>query len=237
MSSRHGVRLQRPAGGYQERPSPDRSHARRSPMSAFLALPRPPQPVHQLKTRPAAAATSENGRPRSCSSRVFWDDVLNQSKEGQAWTFLLDMASIHASEPTLAVMKAALPHVVLCFIHITQYVVFAALRRGHLPQLQELHPDAGDLDAGPLCPRRLIRRHGGKQGMAATIFGRMCLALHHGPVRQKQSMAYWLASTACPQRCQLQTSRPRGRGPETCVQVFFRRTKPIVSLRFSAIKR
>ena len=111
----HGVRLQRPAGGYQERPSPDRSHARRSPMSAFPALPRPPQPVHQLKT----PSGSRNVRERTTTILQLagvLDDVLNQSKEGQAWIFLLDMASIHAGEPTLAVMKAALPHVVLCFI-------------------------------------------------------------------------------------------------------------------------
>ena len=58
---------------------------------------------------------------------------------------------ILASEATLAAMKAASPHVLLCFIHTTKHVVLAALRRGRLPLLQELHPDAGDHDAGPLC--------------------------------------------------------------------------------------
>ena len=41
---------------------------------------------------------------------------MNPSKEGQAWILLWDMASNHASEATLAAMKAAFPHVVLCFI-------------------------------------------------------------------------------------------------------------------------
>ena len=41
---------------------------------------------------------------------------MNPSKEGQAWILLWDMASIHTREATLAAMKAAFPHVVLCFI-------------------------------------------------------------------------------------------------------------------------
>ena len=44
------------------------------------------------------------------------DYVMNPSEEGQAWILLWDVASIHASEATLAAMKAAFPHVVLCFI-------------------------------------------------------------------------------------------------------------------------
>ena len=36
------------------------------------------------------------------------DDVLNPSKEGQSWILLWDLASIHASEATLAAMKAGL---------------------------------------------------------------------------------------------------------------------------------
>ena len=52
------------------------------------------------------------------------DNVLNPSKEGQSWILLWDMASIHASEGTLAAMKATFPHVVLCFIppHSTSYL-------------------------------------------------------------------------------------------------------------------
>ena len=47
-----------------------------------------------------------------------------QSKEGQAWILLWDMASIHASEATLAAMRAAFPRIVLCFIppHSTSYL-------------------------------------------------------------------------------------------------------------------
>ena len=50
-----------------------------------------------------------------------------------------------------------------------QHLVLAALRRGRLPQLQELHPDAGDHDAGPLRPRRLVRRHLDEHCMAALF--------------------------------------------------------------------
>ena len=44
------------------------------------------------------------------------DNVLNPGWEGQSWILLWDMASIHASEATLAAMRAAFPHVVLCFL-------------------------------------------------------------------------------------------------------------------------
>ena len=44
------------------------------------------------------------------------DDVLNPSREGQSWILLWDMASIHASEATLAAMRESFPHVVLCFL-------------------------------------------------------------------------------------------------------------------------
>ena len=52
------------------------------------------------------------------------DGVLNPDREGQAWILLWDMASIHASEATLAAMQAAFPHIVLCFIppHSTSYL-------------------------------------------------------------------------------------------------------------------
>ena len=45
-----------------------------------------------------------------------------------------------------------------------QHVVLAALRRGRLPQLQELHPDAGERHACPRRPRWLLQmpgHHGG----------------------------------------------------------------------------
>ena len=44
------------------------------------------------------------------------DNVLNPSREGQSWILLWDMASVHASEATLAAMRATFPHVVLCFL-------------------------------------------------------------------------------------------------------------------------
>ena len=61
-----------------------------------------------------------------------------------------------------------------------QHVVLAALRRGRLPQLQELHPDAGERHACPLRHRRLIRRpgfekkHGGANLRPNGHLGRTC---------------------------------------------------------------
>ena len=55
---------------------------------------------------------------------------MNPGKEGQAWILLWDMVSIHASEATLAAMKAMFPYVVLD--PAAQHVVLAALRYGSL---------------------------------------------------------------------------------------------------------
>ena len=67
------------------------------------------------------------------------------------------------------------------------------MRRGRLPQVQELHPDASERYSCVLRPRRLIRRRGHKQGMAATVIGRMGVSRHHGPLRQKPGVDDWLA--------------------------------------------
>ena len=63
--------------------------------------------------------TSENGWANTTTIlqlAATLDDVMNPGREGQAWVLLRDRASIHASRATLAAMKAAFPHVVLCFI-------------------------------------------------------------------------------------------------------------------------
>ena len=44
------------------------------------------------------------------------DNVLNPGREGQSWILLWDMASVHASEATLAAMRTTFPHVVLAFL-------------------------------------------------------------------------------------------------------------------------
>ena len=62
--------------------------------------------------------TSENGWATTTTLlqlTATLDGVLNPGREGQAWILLWDMARIHASEATLAAMKAAFPHVVLAF--------------------------------------------------------------------------------------------------------------------------
>ena len=93
----------------------------------------------------------------------------------------------------------------------TKHVALAALRRGRLPQLQELHPDAGERHSCPLRPRRLVRRRRGEQGLVTTVFGRMGSSLSHGPLREEQGVDDLMASLACPQRCPLPRSRRRGR--------------------------
>ena len=81
-----------------------------------------------------------------------------------------------------------------------KHVLLASLRRSRLPQLQELHPDEGDHDAGPLCLRRHLRRHGHEQSMAAPVFGRMGFSRSHGPLRQKPGVGDWVAPLARMQR-------------------------------------
>ena len=71
--------------------------------------------------------TSENGWATTTTLlqlTATLDGELNPGREGQAWILLWDMASIHASEATLAAMRAAFPHILLCFIppHSTSYL-------------------------------------------------------------------------------------------------------------------
>ena len=73
-------------------------------------LPEQPWPEHTHHV------ASENGWATTTTIlqlAAMWDNVLNPSREGQAWILLWDMASIHASKATLATIKAAFPHVVL----------------------------------------------------------------------------------------------------------------------------
>ena len=61
------------------------------------------------------------------------DEVLNASREGQAWIFLWDMASIRASEATVAALNEGCSPSCLALRHpTTKHVVFAARRRGSL---------------------------------------------------------------------------------------------------------
>ena len=51
----------------------------------------------------------------------------------------------------------------------TKHVVLAALRRGRLPQLQELHPGAGEHHACSLRPRWLLQQLGHEQHGGASL--------------------------------------------------------------------
>ena len=90
--------------------------------------------------------TSENGWATTTTIlqlAATLDDVMNPSKEGQAWILLWDTASIHASEATLAAMKATFPHVVLCFLppRSTSYLQPAPMPDGPPePELIDMPP-------------------------------------------------------------------------------------------------
>ena len=56
---------------------------------------------------------------------------------------------------------------------------------GRLPQLQELHPGASERHSCPLRHRRLVRRLGNEQGMAAPVIGSMGGSRTHGPLRRE----------------------------------------------------
>ena len=149
-----------------------------------------------LPEQALASATTENGWATTTTIlqlTATLDDVLNQGKEGQAWILPWDMASIHASRDHQGRHPAA------------QHVVLAAMRRGQ--QVQELHPGASARHSCSLRPRRLVRRLGLKQGMAAPVFGRKGGSRTHGPRRHKPGVDVWVASLARPYRRRL----PRGR--------------------------
>ena len=94
----------------------------------------------------------------------------------------------------------------------TKHIVLAALRRGRLPQLQELHPDAGERHSCPLRPRWLLRRLVHEQSMEAPVFGRLCSSRSHGPLRREQGVDNWMASLARRQQRRVPRGRRRGRG-------------------------
>ena len=78
------------------------------------------QIVHASKTPGHTHhVTSENGWATTNTILQFaatLDNALSPSKAGQTWILLCEMTSVHASEATLAAMKTAFLHVVLCFI-------------------------------------------------------------------------------------------------------------------------
>ena len=127
--------------------------------------------------------TSENGwAPATMLLQLVatLDNVLNPSRERQSWILLWDMASIHASEATLAAMKVTFPHVVLCFIlpRSTSYLqpCDVAIFRSFKSCIAS---------AALARPRWLLRRPGHEQSMAAPVFGRLGISRSHGPLRRE----------------------------------------------------
>ena len=93
----------------------DRVHNAGSPMERFVSK-RSSSSVDldsssrdEVRVERAAIALSENGWATTTTIlqlAASLDDVMNPSKEEQSWILLQDTASIHASEATLAAMKA-----------------------------------------------------------------------------------------------------------------------------------
>ena len=92
----------------------------------------------------------------------------------------------------------------------TKHVVPAALRRGRLPQLQELHSDAGERHSCPRRSRWLLRRLGHEQSMAAPVIGRVGIARSRGHLGREQGLEHGMAPTARPRRRRFPRCRRRG---------------------------
>ena len=181
------------------------TRARQTPV-----LPEKPWPEHTRHV------TSENGWAMTTTIlqlAATLDDVMNPSKEGQSWILLWDTASNHASEGTMAAMKAKFPHIVLCFIppHSTSFLqpCDLAVFRSFTSWIQA----QASAHSCPLRHRRLVRRRRrDDQGKATTVFGRMGSSRSHEPLRQKPGVDGWLASLACPQRRRFPRCCDGGRG-------------------------
>ena len=92
-----------------------------------------------------------------------------------------------------------------------QHFVLAAMRLGHIPQLQDLRPDAS-----PLRHRRLIRRHRDKQGMATTVIGGLGVAGNHRLLQRTLGVDNWVASLARLQRWRFPGGRCKGQRAARC---------------------
>ena len=106
------------------------------------------------------------------------------------------MASTHASEATLAAMKAAFPHVVVCFLppRCTSYLqpcdvaVFRSFKS--CIQTQASATLARSVLDGSFDDLAM------NTGKAVPVFGRMGISRSHGPLRREQGVDIWMASLA-----------------------------------------
>ena len=104
---------------------------------------------------------------------------------------------IHASEATLAAMRAAFPHNVLCFIppRSTSY-----LQPCNVAVFRFLKSCIQTQASATLARSVLDDTFDGLAMNKAPVFGRVGSPSSHGPPRQKQGVGDWLASLARPQR-------------------------------------
>ena len=94
-----------------------------------------------------------------------------------------------------------------------QHLVLSALRRGRLPQLQELHPDACECRSYPLRPRRVVRRLGHEQGGDDSL--RPNGQLEQSRTSATKSRRGRLVGVACAPTATTNSARPLKR-PTSC---------------------
>ena len=87
--------------------------------------------------------------------------------------------------------KGDVPSRRVVFHPAAQHVALAVVRRGRLPHLQELHPDAGERHSCPLRSRPLGGRRGHEQGVAAPVFGQMGSLRSHGRAPTATTISAW----------------------------------------------
>ena len=131
-----------------------------------VVLPEQPWPEHTHHV------ISENGWATTTTIlqlAATLDNVLNPSREELAWILLWDMASIHATEATVAAMKATLPHVVLCFVAPRSTSFLQPCDVAVFRSFKSCIQTRRERRSCPLRLRRLIRRHRDAHGMATTV--------------------------------------------------------------------
>ena len=112
------------------------------------------QIVHTGKT--TAVLRERLGNDRRVASAL--DGVAKPRGRSRPWIFFWSLANVHASEGTLATVKAPLLQVALCLI--SPQIVLAAVRRGRFPQVQEQQPEASEHRSCPVRHPCVLRHHG-----------------------------------------------------------------------------
>ena len=217
-----GISLQRPAwwrpGEAIDRPLTHEELTQiKTPCAALAAV-----PVEDEPSGPAREALAGAHSSRHVRERLGHDDHdlaargrCGHHSEPQQRRTIVDPPVGHGQHPRqrghigshaghIPSRRARLPPT-------TKHVVSATLRRGRLPQLHELHSDAGERHSCPRRSRWLLRWPGHEQTMAAPVIGRMGIARSRGHLGREQGLEHGMAPTARPRR-RFPRCRRRGHG-------------------------